>query len=466
MLQAQKVLRDRYKLQTLLSNHPSRQVWLATDLQAQDADQEQVVLKFLGFGSHIQWEDLKLFEREAQVLQQLNHAHIPQCYDYFSFEEDIFWFALVEQYIEGNSLGFLLKKGTFFTEEEIIHIAQEILKILIYLHQSRPPIIHRDIKPDNIILGQNDRIYLVDFGAVKNKTISESNLSTSITVVGTYGYTPIEQFGGRAVPASDLYALGASLIHLLTGVLPANLPQKNLRIQFRDLINISDHLANWLSKMTEPDVENRFATAQNALATLNAEQPIELFEPPHNTKIDIYKSDKIFRATIPYEYLQSPIATRIIKILAIGYKKFLEITAPILICLTVIWIVLALLSYPVNAIRLALFVVALMYLLGTVIINKISNYHEKKFLISKNNQSKKIKISRKLFGIAYANNYFDLDQDTILDFLAFGNNNDLVLNNYKLYLKLNEKKIKLGQNFTQLECDWLISEIKIWLNIY
>ena len=134
--------------------------------------------------------------------------------------------------------------------------------------------------------------------------------------------------------------------------------------------------------------------------------------------------------------------------------------------MTVIWIVLALLSYPVNAIRLALFVVALMYLLGTVIINKISNYHEKKFLISKNNQSKKIKISRKLFGIAYGNNYFDLDQDTILDFLAFGNNNDLVLNNYKLYLKLNEKKIKLGQNFTQLECDWLISEIKIWLNIY
>ncbi len=464
MLQAQKVLRDRYKLQTLLSNNPSRQVWLATDLQAENSDQEQVVLKFLGFGSHIQWEDLKLFEREAQVLQQLNHAQIPQCYDYFSFEEDIFWFALVEQYIEGNSLGFLLKKGTFFAEEQITRVAQEILKILIYLHQFRPPIIHRDIKPDNIILGKHEQIYLVDFGAVKNQTISDS--STSVTVVGTYGYTPIEQFGGRAVPASDLYALGASLIHLLTGILPANLPQKNLRIQFRDLVHISNHLANWLSTITEPDVENRFATAENALATLNSVQPIKLVEPPPNTKIDIYKSDKIFRATIPYEYLQSQIATKIIKILAIGYKKILEFTAPILICLTLIWIVLAILSYPVNAVRLALFVIALMYLLGTLIINKSSNYHQKILLISKKNQSKKIRISSKIFGINYSNNSFDLEQNETIDFVYFGNNNDLVLNNYKLYLKLNNQKIQIGQNFTQLESDWLISEIKIWLNIH
>ena len=70
--------------------------------------------------------------------------------------------------------------------------------------------LHRDIKPSNLILGEDEQVYLVDFGAVQDKVAPSC---TTFTVVGTYGYTPMEQFGGRAVPASDLYALGATLIH-------------------------------------------------------------------------------------------------------------------------------------------------------------------------------------------------------------------------------------------------------------
>ena len=97
---------------------------------------------------------------------------------------------------------------------------------MLYLHQLKPQILHRDIKPSNIILGENKQVYLIYFGSVQDKSVVEG---ASFTVVGTYGYTPIVQFGGRTIPASDLYALGATLIHLLTGVPPANLPQKNYR---------------------------------------------------------------------------------------------------------------------------------------------------------------------------------------------------------------------------------------------
>ncbi len=105
-----------------------------------------------------------------------------------------------------------------------------------YLHQLNPPVLHRDIKPSNLILGEDEQVYLVDFGAVQDSAVKEGG---TFTVVGTYGYTAIEQFGGRAVTASDLYALGATLIHLLTGIAPADLPQKDLRIHFSDKVSIS-----------------------------------------------------------------------------------------------------------------------------------------------------------------------------------------------------------------------------------
>ena len=90
----------------------------------------------------------------------------------------------------------------------------------------------------------------------------------TFTIVGTYGYAPMEQYGGRAIPASDLYALGATIIHLLGGVAPGDLPQKELQLQFRDRLcqqSVSANFVNWLEKAIQPAPENRFQSATQAL---------------------------------------------------------------------------------------------------------------------------------------------------------------------------------------------------------
>lgn len=267
MLQAEQILQNRYQLERPLGDNGVRQTWLARDLQASDAEKQQVVLKLLAFGGNVQWEDLKLFEREAQILQQLSHPRIPKYIDYFSIDDHTLWFGLVHEYIPGKSLKEKLIQAERFTEKKVKKIAIEILNILIYLHQLNPPVLHRDIKPSNLIWGEDNRIYLVDFGAVQDKATKEG---VTFTVVGTYGYAPMEQFGGKAVPASDFYALGTTLIHLLTGTSPGELPQKNLQIQFADRVHLSPHFVGWLQKATEPAPENRFSTAKQALNALKS----------------------------------------------------------------------------------------------------------------------------------------------------------------------------------------------------
>jgi serine/threonine protein kinase len=176
---------------------------------------------------------------------------------------------MVQTYIPGISFKDLLTQGQRFTEVEIKAIAAEILQILQYLHSLNPAVLHRDIKPSNLLRGEDGQVYLVDFGAVQDRAATEG---ATFTVVGTYGYAPIEQFGGRTVPASDLYALGATLIHLVTGTAPADLPQRQMQIQFRDRANLSPTFANWLQKLTEAALENRFATATEAHDDLAADR--------------------------------------------------------------------------------------------------------------------------------------------------------------------------------------------------
>ncbi|MBE9118798.1 serine/threonine protein kinase [Lusitaniella coriacea LEGE 07157] len=267
MLQVGDVLRDRYQLKQQLSENPVHSTWLAEYLTAPDISQKPVIIKLLAFGGQVHWDHLKLFEREAQVLQNLNHPRIPQYRDYFSIDDRALWFGLVEDYIPGLSLKESLARNKTLKEQEVRQIAIDILEILIYLHGLNPPVLHRDIKPSNIIIGEDKQVYLVDFGAVQSQPTAEGS---TFTVVGTYGYTPMEQFGGRSVPASDLYALGATLIHLLTGVAPANLPQQNFRIQFTRRVSLSPSLTRWIEKLIEPDLEERFPSASQALNALKS----------------------------------------------------------------------------------------------------------------------------------------------------------------------------------------------------
>jgi serine/threonine protein kinase len=297
MLNPGTIIQNRYRLEYQLNDNPNRQSWFAEDLETQ----EQVIVKLLALGGAVQWDDLKLFEREAQVLKQLDHPKIPKCRDYFSIDDRTLWFGLVQQYIPGISLKQRLNQGQNFTEVEIYEIITQILDILEFLHQFNPPILHRDLKPSNLILGEDNQIYLIDFGAVQAKPNATGR---TFTVVGTYGYTPLEQFGGQAVPASDLYALGATIIELLTGISPSNLPQKDLKIQFREQItnNIDPHLINWIDRLIEPSLERRLKNVAEARKSLEDKNYQIIQESILDTLVRLEKFPEYLNIFIPSSF--------------------------------------------------------------------------------------------------------------------------------------------------------------------
>ncbi|WP_413160164.1 serine/threonine protein kinase [Capilliphycus salinus ALCB114379] len=297
MLSPGTVLNTRFRLKEALNSNSVRQTWLAEDLKFKD----QVVVKLLALSGSMDWDDLKLLEREAQILQQLDHPRLVRYRDYFAVNSLNPWFCLVTEYVPGVSLKERLDKRQKFTPTQIQWIAAEVLEILNYLHQLNPPVLHRDIKPSNLVWGTDNHIHLIDFGCVQ---IQPRTPGATFTVVGTYGYTPIEQFGGEAVPASDLYALGASLIHLLTGLSPSELPiDNNLQIQFREraVSPIEPQFYHWLEKLIHPSVSGRYSNANQALIALNASISAPI-ESPENTGIRLAKSEKNLSIEIPSRF--------------------------------------------------------------------------------------------------------------------------------------------------------------------
>ncbi|MGJ3249133.1 MAG: serine/threonine protein kinase [Elainellaceae cyanobacterium] len=261
-------LGNRYHLLSRLSKQAGRETFLAQDEQTR----QQVVIKRLTFDTNLDWDDLKLFEREAETLKSLSHPGIPRYLDAFEIDTSTRkGYALVQSFIDAKTLDDYLKAGCIFSEADIKQIVRALLDILDYLHQRLPPVIHRDIKPSNILMtatadARIDHVYLVDFGSVHTLASKEGQ---TVTVVGTYGYMPPEQFGGQAVPASDLYSVGAVAIALATGKHPAELPQKNLRLQFKPHVNLSDNFMAWLTCMVEPNLARRFASVEQARSALD-----------------------------------------------------------------------------------------------------------------------------------------------------------------------------------------------------
>jgi hypothetical protein len=257
---SQAIINKGYEIQRQLAKKAGRRTLLARDINSQ----ELVVIKLLAFSNDFSWENLKLFEREAQTLQTLEHPSIPRYVDYFELDTNGGkTYALVQSYIEGKSLEEVLQEKGKLTEAKIKNIAKSLLEILIYLHRRQPPLIHRDIKPSNIILAEHP--YLVDFGSVQ--TLANKGGKT-VTVVGTYGYMPPEQFGGAATAASDLYSLGATLITLATGIQPANLPQEDMRIAFEEVADLTPGFVEWLGWLIEPSLDIRASSAEVALEAL------------------------------------------------------------------------------------------------------------------------------------------------------------------------------------------------------
>lgn len=314
MLGEEQVLHHRYQIQRQLGHNAGRRTLLAQDLHTQ----ELVVLKILSFNSDFRWEDLKLFEREAETLKSLSHPAIPRYLDYFELHlPNCRGFVLVQSYIDATSLQEWIKRGRTFSEDEVKQIGKALLNVLSYLHDRNPPVIHRDIKPSNILL-KGDRsahqvgdLYLVDFGSVQT-AVREIG---TMTIVGTYGYMPPEQFSGRAFPASDLYSLGATLIYLVTGMHPADLLQENLLLEFEPVTHLSSSFVQWLKLLTHPNRKQRLSSATVALKAL--EQPFvqfKLLEPsatstpltqqkPVDSKVSLHKDGETLEIYLPPEKL-------------------------------------------------------------------------------------------------------------------------------------------------------------------
>ncbi len=233
-----------------------------TYLVVREPSGERCILKQLRLENVSDWKVVQLFEREAEILRQLNHPNIPAYIDYFLSESNKH-FNLIQAFIEGQTVLEWIDKHLPVSRDQFIRFLEQSLDILIYLHGLVPPVIHRDITPKNLIL-QKDRIYLVDFGSVKDAVNPSSGRGS--TVVGTFGYMPPEQYLGHAEPGSDLYSLGMSFIAFAAHKDPFQMVNPELgQVQIKNELDaLPAHVKSLLLEMTEPALPKRLKSASSA----------------------------------------------------------------------------------------------------------------------------------------------------------------------------------------------------------
>ncbi|MEH1786713.1 protein kinase [Nostoc sp.] len=244
-----------------------------------------------------------MFEREAEVLAQLgnDHEQIPDLFAFFpvivnslqSGQEDQF-FYLVQEYIDGQNLEEELVQQGKFSEQQVLLVLQEILKVLEFVHDRG--IIHRDIKPSNIMRRRDGKLFLLDFGAVKQVTNAAS--AASSTGIYSMGFAPPEQMtGGQVFPSTDLYALAVTLITLLTHQEAIQLfDAYSNQWKWRSQVNINPRLADIFDKMLLPAANQRFQSAQEVLRALNSQAlaPTQLNSPSATLPPQASKASGLF----------------------------------------------------------------------------------------------------------------------------------------------------------------------------
>lgn len=252
-----------YAVRRLIAQTAHSRVYLARGPDGQD-----VALKELLFSKVPSTQELEAFEREARLLQTLSHPRVPRLLGHFQEGEGAgLRLYLAAEYLPGETLLERLEHHTF-SEEEARDIARQVLDILVYLHGRKPRVLHRDLKPANLIRRPEGSLCLVDFGAARE---SAKGATTGSTLVGTFGYMPLEQFGGTVDVTSDLYALGATLIHLLGRTPPADhfQPDRGLDVSHLE----APLLGPWLRKLTALRPEDRYPSATAARQALEALRP-------------------------------------------------------------------------------------------------------------------------------------------------------------------------------------------------
>lgn len=255
----------RYRLGPKLGSGSQGEIFLAHDDQAKGADVREVVVKRLT--PRGTWKSFELFEREAKVLSQLRHAGVPR--HLATIEEPPGTFNLVMQRAPGENLRDLSRRRRL-SQLELRDVLIRCLEILDYLHTRTPAVVHRDLKPSNIVRAPDGKIALVDFGGV----LDAARERGGSTIVGTFGYMAPEQLHGQAMPATDLYGLGATIVALAGGVEPEDVPRKGLRMDLeRHLPALDPVLRRALTAMTDPDPDKRPQRAREVVALLAKSPP-------------------------------------------------------------------------------------------------------------------------------------------------------------------------------------------------
>jgi serine/threonine protein kinase len=254
---------DRYEVIRPLGRGAFAHTLLARDVRLG----RQVALKVLHPRAADDLKAFELFEREAAVLRELRHPGVPAVHTTFRAQwEGVDAAFLVMEYIEGPSLAELIGARRHLELAEVLQLFVELLGVLEYLHSRVPPVLHRDIKPANLILRPDGSIALVDFGAVRN--VFRAPDEDGSTVVGTHGYMPYEQYMGQASPASDLYALGATLLHLITGRAPPEFMSTAGRLDVPTGLPFGEPVREVLVRLLAPAQADRFQSAREVRAAL------------------------------------------------------------------------------------------------------------------------------------------------------------------------------------------------------
>ena len=260
------ILRNRYRMIGFLGKGGFGRTYLAEDI---DKLNQRCVVKQLAPNFQGTWESSKareLFQQEARQLQQLGqHPQIPSLDAYF---EEGNYLYLVQQFVDGDNLLTLLQNQGIWQESQVKQLLLELLPVLKFVHEQK--IVHRDIKPENIMCRRSDGVLvLIDFGV--SKQLSGTVISRQGTQIGSHGYAPLEQMqGGEAYAASDLFSLGATAFHLLTGVHPYGLWTEH---GYSWTANWQQHLKSpidkglelILSKLLAKDIQQRYQSAEEVL---------------------------------------------------------------------------------------------------------------------------------------------------------------------------------------------------------
>ena len=276
MIEANSIIGGRYRVTKPLGGGGMKMVYLAEDMRLASrlCALAEMVDSFTD--PTMQQQAVAAFQREADMLAQLSNEHIPRVFDRFSDQNHHY---LVMEFIDGVTLEDELKANNGKLEaDRVIDIALQVLDTLQYLHNLEPPVVYRDLKPSNVMLGRNGQVKLIDFG-IARFFLPQSNA----TMIGTQGYAPPEQYRGRAESRSDLYALGATMHHALSGRDPAAEPPFSFPKLRTLCIDINPALADLVDQALEYDLVHRMADAaefKERLLAIKASAPIAKLNGP------------------------------------------------------------------------------------------------------------------------------------------------------------------------------------------